>query len=56
MKTKQRIFEALILGFSLALSSVTKAQQIDSAQDPQIESHAKAFLNVLNAGKGKPIE
>lgn len=29
---------------------------IDPAQDPQIESHIKAFLNELNAGDSKPME
>jgi acetyl esterase/lipase len=28
----------------------------DPGNDPQIESHVKAFLNVLNSGGGKPIE
>lgn len=32
------------------------AQTIDPANDPQIESHVRAFLKVLNSGKGKPIE
>jgi acetyl esterase len=29
---------------------------LDPAQDPAIESHTKAFLNVLNSGGGKPME
>jgi acetyl esterase/lipase len=32
------------------------AQSVDPAQDTHIESNVKAFLKVLNSGKGKPIE
>jgi acetyl esterase len=45
---------------SLALLSFTSAglyaQSIDPQTDPQIDSHVKAFLKVLNSGPGKPIE
>jgi len=34
----------------------SNAQVTDPSTDPQIESHVKAFLNVLNSGKGKPLE
>lgn len=40
----------------LALSSTALAQTIDPATDPQIDTHIRAFLKVLNSGKGKPIE
>ena len=42
--------------FVLAIGSRTFAQSIDPAKDPHIESHIKAFLNVLNSGTGKPME
>lgn len=55
MKTKTTIKAALLLG-ALAIGTELKAQSSDPATDPQIESNTKAFLNVLNSGKGKPIE
>jgi len=33
-----------------------RAQVVDPAKDPQIESNVKAFLGVLNSSGGKPIE
>ncbi|SDH17993.1 alpha/beta hydrolase [Mucilaginibacter gossypii] len=53
MKTKITILAAL---FAVVVCGKVDAQTIDPAQDPHIESNIKAFLNVLNAGKGKPIE
>ncbi len=55
MKTSN-ILKASVLGLTLALSTNVNAQIVNPAQDPQIESHVKAFLNVLNSGDGKPIE
>jgi acetyl esterase len=55
MKTKT-IFKNVAILAALALSLNLKAQNIDPSKDPQIESNTKAFLNVLNSGKGKPIE
>jgi acetyl esterase/lipase len=43
-------------GSGLDLSAQAGAQIVNPAQDPQIESHIKAFLNVLNSSGGKPIE
>lgn len=40
---------------SLPLAAQTAAP-IPAAQDPQIESHTKAFLKALNSGGGKPLE
>jgi acetyl esterase len=53
---KSSVLKASALGLCLALNSQANAQIIKAAQDPQIESHVKAFLNVLNSGNGKPIE
>jgi acetyl esterase len=55
METKTIFKNALILA-AIALSTNLKAQTTDPSKDPQIESNTKAFLNVLNSGKGKPIE
>jgi acetyl esterase len=55
MKTKTFLKNGLILA-ALALSTNLKAQSTDPSKDPEIESNTKAFLNVLNSGKGKPIE
>lgn len=41
---------------ALLISASVSAQAVDPAQDPAIESHVKAFLNVLNSGTGKPME
>jgi acetyl esterase/lipase len=53
---KSSILKASALGLALALGAQANAQIINPAQDPQIESHVKSFLNVLNSGGGKPIE
>ena len=53
MKTK---FTILVAVLTLGLCGKGVAQTVDAAQDPHIESNIKAFLNVLNSGKGKPIE
>lgn len=55
MKTST-ILKASALSLAIAFSAKVNAQVIDPGKDPQIESHAKAFLNVLNSGNGKPIE
>lgn len=50
----------LIASAALATAVLgTEAQTVtpvNPATDPHIESHTKAFLNVLNAGNGKPLE
>jgi len=56
MKTQTFLKSALSILLAITLSSNVFAQQIDPAKDPHIESHVKAFLNVLNSGGGKPIE
>jgi len=53
MKTKFTILTAFL---AVVVCGKAAAQTIDPAQDPHIECNIKAFLNVLNAGKGKPIE
>jgi acetyl esterase/lipase len=53
MKTKFTILTAFL---AVVVCGKAAAQTIDPAQDPHIERNIKAFLNVLNAGKGKPIE
>lgn len=50
-------FRRLTTAFiALAISSAVSAQTTDPAQDPQIDTHIRAFLKVLNSGTGKPIE
>jgi hypothetical protein len=53
---KTSVLKASALGLGLALGAQASAQIIEPGQDPQIESHVKTFLNVLNSGNGKPIE
>jgi acetyl esterase len=53
---KSLVIKVSALGLGLALNLQVNAQIIRPAQDPKIESHIKAFLNVLNAGNGKPLE
>jgi len=40
----------------LGITGTVAAQVTDPAQDAHIESNTKAFLQVLNAGTGKPLE
>jgi acetyl esterase/lipase len=40
----------------LGISGTVAAQVADPAKDPHIESNTKAFLQVLNAGTGRPLE
>lgn len=56
MKTSTILRKAKLLVPALLLGISVSAQTIDPAQDPAIESHIKAFLNVLNSGNGKPME
>lgn len=56
MKIQNFLSTAKLLIPALLLSISVSAQTIDPAKDPEIESHVKAFLNVLNSGTGKPIE
>jgi acetyl esterase len=53
---KKSVLKASALGLGLALCAQSNAQIVNPAQDPQIESHMKAFLNAINSGDGKPIE
>ena len=55
---KCRLYYTLVLAFIMAITttSLVSAQATDASQDPQIESHVRAFLKVLNSGTGKPIE
>jgi acetyl esterase len=55
---KCRTYYNLVLAFIMAVTttSIVSAQAADASQDPQIESHVRAFLKVLNSGTGKPIE
>jgi acetyl esterase/lipase len=50
------IVKATVLGVGMGLSLNSNAQSVDPAQDPHIESHIKAFLNVLNSGDGKLLK
>ena len=59
MKPMKTLSMASIVSLILLASGLCRTAQgqvVDPAQDPHIESHVKAFLNVLNSGKGKPIE
>ena len=47
------LLAAVLLSLPLAAQTIVP---IPPAQDPQIESHVKAFLKVLNSGGGKPLE
>src|ERR1700754_397458 len=53
---KTSVLKASAPGLGLALNTQANAQLVNPAQDPQIESHMKAFLNAINSGGGKPIE
>lgn len=54
MKHYNYLFTAFCL--MLASTGTVLSQGIDPAKDPQIDSHVRAFLKVLNSGKGKPLE
>jgi acetyl esterase len=56
MKTSSITKTLLLVLLSFGFFGTISAQTIDPAKDPHIESHVKAFLNVLNSGDGKPIE
>jgi len=56
MKTRSKCIKVSILFLFFGFYVKVNAQSVDPAQDPHIESHVKAFLKVLNSGKGKPIE
>lgn len=47
-------FPAILI--ALALAGTVSAQTADASKDPQIDSHIRAFLKVLNSGTGKPVE
>jgi acetyl esterase len=51
---KQHILSTLLA--ATLLSTTLSAQVSNPATDSHIESNTKAFLNVLNAGSGKPME
>ncbi len=53
---KSSILKLSFVGIALSLTTHLNAQTVDPSQDPHIESHVKSFLNILNSGKGKPIE
>lgn len=52
-KIYNTVFALLMVATTTTIAS---AQTADASQDPQIESHIRAFLKVLNSGTGKPIE
>jgi len=56
IKSLSNLTRAAVLLLALNSSSVSNAQIIDPATDPQIESNTKNFLNALNSGGGKPLE
>ena len=56
MKSKLKTVKALAIGSALVLGSAVAAQTIEASKDPHIETNIRAFLKVLNAGTGKPLE
>ena len=56
MKQTTTLFSCMATVLLLSIATNSSAQSVDAAKDPQIESHVKAFLKVLNSGTGKPIE
>ena len=56
-KMRKSILKKLaVIVLTVTLSGTASAQSVDPAQDPQIESHVRAFLKVLNSKGGKPPE
>ncbi|WP_293308627.1 alpha/beta hydrolase [Pedobacter sp. UBA5917] len=56
MKSQNLLNRIKLIVPALFLSASLSAQVVNPATDPAIESHIKSFLNVLNAGNGKPME
>lgn len=56
MKNSSVFHKVAAVILMVALHNVTSAQNVNPAQDPQIDSHIRLFLKVLNSGKGKPVE
>ena len=56
MKSRVKPVKALSVVSALVLSGAVTAQTIEAARDPHIETNVRAFLKVLNAGAGKPLE
>lgn len=56
MKIQHFLGKAKLLIPALLWGISVSAQTVDPAKDPEIESHVKSFLNVLNSGTGKPME
>ncbi|GGH14984.1 alpha/beta hydrolase [Mucilaginibacter phyllosphaerae] len=54
--TSKKLSAAIIATLISGSSVAQNVQPVNPATDPQIESHVKAFLNVLNSGNGKPLE
>ena len=53
---KSILTKLAVIVLTVTLSGAASAQSVDPAQDPQIESHVRAFLKVLNSKGGKPPE
>ena len=53
---KSILTKLAVIILTVTLSGALSAQSVDPAQDPQIETHVRAFLKVLNSGGGKPPE
>ena len=56
MKSNLLRNKAAAVLIALALGGAASAQTADASKDPQIDSHIRAFLKVLNSGTGKPVE
>lgn len=56
MKQSTTFLRCMAIALLLGTAAKSFAQSADPQTDPQIESHVKAFLKVLNSGTGKPIE
>lgn len=56
MKTPTLLKLLPLAALFMMKANTSDAQVLDPATDPQIESHVKGFLKVLNSGTGKPLE
>lgn len=56
MKIQSLRNKTFAIVIALTLGSTISAQTADASKDPQIDTHIRAFLQVLNSGTGKPPE
>ena len=56
MKKLSILIKAVFYIMAVAFSSAVSAQTVDASKDPHIDPNIRAFLKVLNAKPGKPLE